>query len=874
MVSCDYIKENKTALGYIKEVCEKLDNKEEKVCLIVPTERNLRNTANHGFKYIEILSLSSMLDTALDYDKPVLPQELRGYYLLKAVKSLKEKDRNTIFKNSGEEFLSSFLSFAQSAKNLFSFYRELFAEMVSIDDLKKAGRYSDYEQQIEVLNYLWQIYLDIIHKENYMDKWEIYQNIKINDLFIKSYNKFVFLINGFLTKFELNFIKMVGEITDVKIIFNYAGKRHQQHKQYEKFFNTESLQDKLMPLFSRDNMQIYECSSNIAQIDLITKKAYEINEKHGIPLNRMAVIMPDTSCKSYFIKLNVYNIFDISAGDDISNSRTYTLIENLFNLYSAINENLVDINLVITLLSDGYLQKNDDVKNILLNLYKLQSNNKIYITIDELLLYPFVNDYFKDIITMPKTVTIKKAISIYKNLFERLKTLILIEGGIIQECIILLEKLNIIYKNIDDLLSSSETSRLIINEISSLSIDLPKESMAVTGILETRNMDYDIVFMPYMMEDMFPPKSEKDLFINTEIRNQLLLPSYIDRENLMKDYVYQIISHAKLTVFSYSDFDSASRRSSFLEEIIINYKIPVAYYSPDTISLIHTDSIYYNYKNEDICIYKTDEIIEKLKNYKYSASSLHIFKQCSLKFYYQKIIKASPVQESVYNLNNLIFGKVLHEVLYNLYNNKISPLHKDYHNLFLKEYTKLIQEYHAYKYSNVERFVSDIVCNNIASITNAEINHAKEGFIEKGREMVKEIMFNGFKIYGIIDKLEEKDNEIHVTDYKYKDEKNIKPINKLDNFNKIDIQLPVYALLIKSSMNKLPKALYYFSLKEKFEYVDGFDLSLYDEFIKELDNLLKTIVNKDVPFTKTHDIEACRNCDYSGICGRDNGFFA
>ena len=152
MISCQYIPENKTALEFITEKAREVDLYENKVCLIVPTERNLRYLAGCGFRYVDIFSLSNFYNAAIEYEKILLPKELRPYYLLKAVQKLSKDEVYTVFKSNNEEFITSFLSFAKNSKNIFAFYRELFSENVSVDELSKAALYSDYEAQITILN--------------------------------------------------------------------------------------------------------------------------------------------------------------------------------------------------------------------------------------------------------------------------------------------------------------------------------------------------------------------------------------------------------------------------------------------------------------------------------------------------------------------------------------------------------------------------------------------------------------------------------------------------------------------------------------------------------------------------------------------------
>ena len=48
-------------------------------------------------------------------------------------------------------------------------------------------------------------------------------------------------------------LKKISENKNVTAVFNYAGPKQSQHKEYEAFFETKTLNDKNMPLFSNNN---------------------------------------------------------------------------------------------------------------------------------------------------------------------------------------------------------------------------------------------------------------------------------------------------------------------------------------------------------------------------------------------------------------------------------------------------------------------------------------------------------------------------------------------------------------------------------------------------------------------------------------------
>ncbi len=872
MISCLNIPEKTTPYSFISNLALKYDTKDCSTCLVLPTERNLRYMANCGFKYVEPYAVSNFFELLIDTDKKIMPVELRPFYLKKAVNKLTNEEITAVFKSDNKEFLQSFIPFAQNAKNIFSFFRELFTEMVDIESLVKASQYSDYERQINILNHLWSIYLDIIHNDGWIDKYETYKNINLNNIFINRYDNYIFLISGFLTQYELTVFKKISETRNVIIVFNYAGPKQSQHKEYEAFFKTDYLRDKNLPVFTNSNMQIYSCISDISQIELITKKAFELHEKNNIPFNRMAVIMPDTSCKTYFIKLDYYNIFDVSAGRDISSCSFISFIESLTDLYTSFKSGLIEISFLINILSNDMLQKDKDVQQFMKNLYKMLENNKLYMQKDEFLSEQVISEYLASFFNTPEFITVAECIKTYQKLLNNIMPLFQLEEDIITETQLLLEKLAVIYKSIDDLLLFEEAGYMIMTEINNQSIDLPKKEIAVTGILESRNIDYDLLFIPYMTEDLFPQKNAKDLFINTEIKNQLKLPTFIDRENLMKNYLYQLMSSAKATIISYSENNSGARRSSFIEELAIKNHLTALKYAPHTISLMQEEKHYYP-KDTEISVEKTDKIIKYLKDFSYSASNLNIYTSCSLRFYLQYVLGIEEKTEPIENLDNRVFGIVLHNVFKTLFDRKVSVTDKTYLQEFQSEFLNQIKEYDAYKYNNVEQFITSIIYNNIPKIAEAEQNHIKSGYEVINREYKVQIKFNTFNIKGIIDKIEKYKDDIIVTDYKYKDEKKIKPV--LNNqFEKIDdIQLPVYALLLDYEMKKLPAELFYLSIKEKFEYKQGFNINFYDDFKDYLAKILKEIVDISIPFEQTKEYKHCDYCPYVSVCGRENGFF-
>lgn len=875
MIKCLYAPAQKAPLEYLKEILSEKDAGNTRVCAVVPTERNLRILANMGLKWTESYSVASFGKMISNAKAMLVPKELRIFYLKQAAKQLNSKYKLSVFKTEDSEFFENFITFAQNTSSIFAFFRELKSEMIDMDALAKAGKYTDYENQIEALRNLWNIYSELLEKDGFTEEWETYAEPEISEIFTDMYNEFVFLISGFLTKYELERLKLLGGKKNVTLIFNYSGKKYKQHKLYENFFDCRSLEDKEEPRFNRNTAAIYSTPSETAQLELITKKAFDIREKHGINFNKMAVIIPEERLKSYFLKLDPYNIFDVSSGEDINGCQFYLITEELLKLYDEIAANkILRIENIAGIYAYPALKNYDDIAAISDKLRKTGSQGKIYLSAEEIYDMPFFSGAAKEFLNTPAFITPSECAGVYKKLFRKfLDVMPPDETDDIHNGIILMEKLETIYKKITEKLPFSHVSFPIIQELSSLSRETSMKKIAVTGILETRNMAYDIVFLPYMNENFFPPKDKKDLFINTEIRRSLELPTFIDRENLLKNYLMQVLSHSKYAVISYIENTSYRRRSSFAEEIAMKNNLETELYAPKKIELLFKNKRVYD-KYNGITVQKPNNISELLKGITVSASSFNDYIRCSLKFYLKYILKIKARQEISDEVESRDIGSAFHNAFKKLYEQKIYADNSDFERLFKDEYMNMLMALDSYKYNKAQQLMADINIKNIPLIAAEERKRLQEGYKITAREKTITAEFNGLKFYGIIDKVEEYNGALYITDYKYKNNDKLKTLTKANLDKTDDTQLAFYALLTEISEGSIARGVYYFNLKEKFEYKDAIDMNDYADFKMFFLEKTNEMKDKTVPFTQTEKQSGCGYCEYADICGRKNEFFS
>jgi RecB family exonuclease len=141
-----------------------------------------------------------------------------------------------------------------------------------------------------------------------------------------------------------------------------------------------------------------------------------------------------------------------------------------------------------------------------------------------------------------------------------------------------------------------------------------------------------------------------------------------------------------------------------------------------------------------------------------------------------------------------------------------------------------------------------------------EIERFSRGWSVYGCEMKRSVMYEGMRLIGTIDRVDIRENEIEVLDYKTG---NYTLYTKNNFTEATDFQLEFYALLA-ADLGELSGCGFY-DLKES--------LIVAEPFLQEKLELLKShiadlLAIEDVNFSKCEDIKYCTYCEYAIMCGR------
>lgn len=411
----------------------------------------------------------------------------------------------------------------------------------------------------------------------------------------------------------------------------------------------------------------------------------------------------------------------------------------------------------------------------------------------------------------------------------------------------------------------------------------PLNGLQVLGFLETRTLKFNRVFFLDANDDVISGMRQDESLVSTRVRTELGIPTYRERERLYAYYLDLLIHHAREVDFFYIEKDK-KERSRCLEQL--------AWHAEKSGRHIETDSIRYNIKltnSEPSPTPKTNETASILKNMKYSATSLDTYLKCQLRFYYRYILKLREHDELAEDIDNLQIGSIVHTILKRYFTpRKEIELTPD--DLSIDDMKTTVNEV----FTNI---FGDRISGKVY-ILRQQIQRRMEDFLYAYQipisrqskvkvldvETPLEADYTSHRLIGTIDRIEKRDESIHIIDYKISanaDRLRIR-FDKLDSGDRStwydavgSLQLPVYKVLYENNLSDTSTLLNpIFLLLGKQRLGTDIEIGLMNDpqediAIKEvLTKLLAEITNPDIDFHPAEDFTAeCPNCPYKYMCG-------
>lgn len=239
------------------------------------------------------------------------------------------------------------------------------------------------------------------------------------------------------------------------------------------------------------------------------------------------------------------------------------------------------------------------------------------------------------------------------------------------------QRLNALLKK--DLLEINlQTYKKLLLQILDLSVPFsgePLKGLQIMGLLETRCLDFKNILMLSVNEGQLPKNRAENSFIPYNLRRAFNLSGPEHQDAISAYYFFRALQRAgNITLVYNSSSEGLSRgeMSRYMLQLMIESGQPV--------ELLHLSSQIKALESSPILISKTPALMQQLydmydhtapnpgsnKHY-LSPSMLNTYLDCSLKYYFQYILKLKKEEELSEQMDPLCFGTIFHEAAQYLY---------------------------------------------------------------------------------------------------------------------------------------------------------------------------------------------------------------
>lgn len=484
-----------------------------------------------------------------------------------------------------------------------------------------------------------------------------------------------------------------------------------------------------------------------------------------------------------------------------------------------------------------------------------------------------------------------------------------------------IKRLREILKENNESLSLKLTSEILIQILKSDTIPFESESKAglqIMGLMETRNLDFENIIILGMNEGNIPKISRAPTFISQSLRFAYDLPLIKHLDSVYAYFFYRLLQRAENITLIYNDLvndTNSGEMSRFILQLLYE----------SNFEILHThfnDEIFLQ-NRKPIEIVKDDNVLRKLDKYiastennttvkMFSASALNTYLNCSLKFYFKYIAGINEQEKNDTEMTPGEFGSVLHKSLELTYNELVRL--KGYEEITEKDISLIIPEVdwfvsEALKEKNkntknyspqgIEIVVKNVLKNYVETILKYDSKQApfkiisleNEKFYNTSLDIKIKDNIRKIKIYGIIDRIDKKEDIFRIIDYKSGNKPKY-PFSveslfdkKNGNRNSNAFQSLFYALIISNmkdfSATKIKPVLYYARTMNRNDFSEMLTINegsgklsvdenvtemILPDFKEKLIKLTEEIFDDKFSLTMTENTKNCEYCEFNKIC--------
>ncbi len=686
------------------------------------------------------------------------------------------------------------------------------------------------------------------------------------------------------------------------------------------------------------HIEIVGTPNNMAQTQVI-QNTLQKWQKQGLKYDNTAVVMADEALLIpvlYAIPAEIEKL-NVTLGYDIKHSVVYDLFMKWLNLqeYANSNNNKLYYKDINKILSHVVIQKYFNTLEQKLHLQKLQKNlvnyniiftnyNRLKSFIDEAiqpitLFFEPIDNPSHFITKCLNLVTLLKENLINENSQQRFN---IIEEQVLFELYKIFNLLLTLIPKIEHSLNLKDIKAIFQQIVATTSVDFkgePLNGLQIMGILESRTLDFENIIIVSVNEGVLPSGKGSGSYIPFDLKLHFDLPVHFNKDAIYAYHFWHMIQRAKNVCIIYNtegDDLQKGEKSRFItqletELVQANKNITLEHriHSP-LIDKIEAPILLDIKGQTEIQTQLLEKFVlneTKENQTGLSASSINTYLSCSLKFYFQYVLRLKETEEQEENIQANTFGNIIHkafEILYAPFVGKILKVDEvkqlnakvdeaadlAFQSLFEDEDFKKgknllaaisIKKYiHQFIAFDCERIETHATNNQHITLLGLEIG------INKAVDIIINNSSTRILFSGKIDRLEQVGNEIAIIDFKsnlgLKTQLHVKHIDEVFSTEKPKekaFQLLFYQWLLQDHLygkNKIiqSKILSVRSVKQGFhELVFKMDESeiqtVLQDFNAGLINQVKTIFNTSTDFSATNNLKTCEWCAFNSICYRD-----
>ncbi|WP_456479614.1 PD-(D/E)XK nuclease family protein [Nautilia sp.] len=505
-----------------------------------------------------------------------------------------------------------FLDFFKNSEFIFSFFNEIYLEKRKIEEIETADTYLEYEEHLLILKNLYYSYKELLHENGLYDRITV-EEYEINEGFFEGVKKVEINLSGYLPKFDLEILSKIP--VEVEIVFTLTPYNKRLIKkmfgiskegEYRFDFHNKKVLD-FKPLKTGTDVKIEYFSDRMEEVAFVFASIEEMVSS-GISPDKIAVVLPDERFNEYLQLFDIHNNLNFAMGESFVYSDIYIMLEAVYK----------------------YINEKDET-----------ALKKAY---DEIKEFEKINSFEEVLEFVLKHANVK-------------------ERKILDEEIYKLSKIRELAS-----FSKEKTLHFILERFKNLTFDdVGGGKVTVMGVLESRGMKFDGVIIVDFNDDYVPNVGDKDFFLNSSIRKRTSLPTRADKEDLQKNYYYNILINSKKAKIAYvkneekeaSRFlyelglESGKNRDEYYRHILFNDKKPG----------------FYEYEH----IFELPKILTPTK--------MKILLECPMKYYFSYVLNVKNDEKKEY------FGTKLHNVLKDVLKEPVSS-EKEYFEKIMESLLK------------------------------------------------------------------------------------------------------------------------------------------------------------------------------------------